>query len=70
MLGHELTLLCLVNEPVTGAVWTTPGGMRSSNNITFTHLSSSDAGVYTCRGMVQNQDISSSVNLRISSELI
>lgn len=69
-LGQELTLLCLGNEPVTGAVWMTPDGMRASNNITFAHLSTSNAGVYTCRGTIQEQIVSSVIDLRISSELI
>ena len=64
-LGHKLTLLCLANEPVKDAVWET-GGV---SNITFTHLNASDAGEYTCRGTVQDQMISSSIQLRISSEL-
>ena len=68
-LGSKLTLLCLANEPVTNAVWTTPDRMRASDNITFSHLTLSDAGVYTCLGhTVGDQDISSSVSLKISSE--
>ena len=67
-LGHDLTLLCLASDPVKDAVWIT-GGVRKSNNITFTHLNESDAGEYTCRGTVQDQAISSTINLRISSEL-
>ena len=66
-LGHELTLLCLANEPVTGAVWIN-GGERYSNNITVAHLSPSNAGKYICHGIVRNQTISSVVDLRISSE--
>lgn len=69
-LGQRLTLLCMTNEPVTNAVWITPQGMRASDNITFTHLGSSDAGVYTCRGTIRDQEISSSANLKISSEFI
>ena len=67
-LGHNLTLLCLANDPVKDEVWIT-GGVRNSNNITFTNLNESDAGEYTCRGTVQDQAISSTINLRISSEL-
>jgi hypothetical protein len=68
-LGQELTLLCLDNEPVTGAMWITPDGMRASNNITFSHLNTSNAGVYTCRGTIQEQTVSSIIDLRTSSEL-
>ena len=67
-LGQELTLLCLGNEPVTGAVWITPRGQRNSNNITFSHLSLSDAGAYTCYGTVRDQEISSFANLKVSSK--
>jgi hypothetical protein len=68
-LGQKLTLLCLGNEPITGAVWMTPRGLRNSNNITFARLSSSDTGVYTCRGTVRDQEISSFASLKISSKL-
>ena len=69
-LGSKLTLLCLANEPVTSAVWTTPDGMRASDNITFSHLTTSDAGVYICLGHTvgDHDNISSSVSLKISSE--
>ena len=66
-LGHGLTLLCLANEPVTGAVWIN-GGVRYSNNITVSYLSPSNAGKYICRGTVQNQIVSAVIDLRISSE--
>ena len=59
----------MANEPITSAVWITPDGMRASNNITFTHLSTSNTGVYTCSGTIQEQTVSSIIDLRISSEL-
>jgi hypothetical protein len=69
-LGSELILLCLGNEPVTGAMWITPDGMRASNNITFSYLNTSNAGVYTCCDTIQEQTVSSIyIDLRISSEL-
>jgi hypothetical protein len=68
-LGSELTLLCLGNEAVTGAMWITPDGMRASNNITFSHFNTSNAGIYTCCGAIQERVVSSIVDLRVSSEL-
>ena len=67
-LGHDLTLLCLASDPIKDAVWIT-GGVRNSNNITFTRLNASDAGVYICHGTVEDQAVSSTIKLRISSEL-
>ena len=66
--GEELTILCLANEPVENAVWMI-GGVEYSSNITFGYLIASEAGVYICRGKVQDQEVSSSINLKISSEL-
>ena len=66
-LGQKLTLLCLSNEPVIGAVWIN-GGVRYSNNLTVAHLSPSNAGEYVCHGTVQNKTVSAVIDLRISSE--
>ena len=67
--GEDLTLLCLANEPVQRATWIDNKGTVRTGNITIRHLSSSEAGAYTCRGTVGDQVVSSSINLRISSEL-
>lgn len=67
--GEQLTLLCLADEPVENAVWI-KGGVTTTNNITFGHLSTSDSGVYECRGAVGQQTVHSSISLRVSCKFI
>ena len=65
--GEQLTLLCLADEQIQGATWT--GG--TTNNITFTYLSSTNAGVYTCGGTtINNEMVSHSVKLTVSGEFV
>ena len=60
--GEQFTLLCLADEPVQNAAWTA----YTSNSITFTELHKSNAGIYTCRGTIGDQEVMSSVTLNIS----
>ena len=65
--GEQLTILCLADEQIQHAAWT--GG--NTNNITFTHLSSINAGVYTCSvTTINNGIVSHSVNLVVSGEFV
>ena len=64
--GEQVTLLCMGDTRVQSAAWTG----NTSSNITFTHLHSTNAGVYTCRGTTVNSKVvSHSVNLTVSGEL-
>ena len=65
--GEQLSLLCLADEQIHQAAWT--GG--NTNNITFTYLSSANAGVYTCSGnTINNGTVTHSVNLIVSGEFM
>ena len=65
--GEQLTLLCLADEQIQGVAWT--GG--NINNITFTYLSLTNAGVYTCSGTTMNNEtVSHSVKLTVSGEFV
>ena len=56
----------MADAQVQSAAW----AGDNSGNITFSHLVSTDAGVYTCSGMtVNNKVVSHSVNLKVSGEL-
>lgn len=66
-IGEQVTLLCLANELVQNASW----AEDTTNNITFRHLNTSDAGLYTCSGTtVRNEVVSSSINLLVSGKLV
>ena len=65
-LGEHVTILCLADEQIQNVEWT--GG--TANNITFTQLNATDAGVYTCNGTtMSNGVVSHSVNITVSGEL-
>ena len=65
--GEQLTLLCLADKQIQHVAWT--GG--NTNNITFTHLSSTNAGVYTCSGTtINNGMVTHSVDLTVSGKFV
>ena len=65
--GEQVTLLCLADEQIENVSW----NRGTTSNITITHLHPSDAGMYMCRGVTeQNGVVSHSVNLEVSREFL
>ena len=63
--GEQVTLLCLSDEQVQSASWRG----TATTNLTFTGLTSANAGVYTCGGTtMNNREVSHSVNITVSRE--
>ena len=60
-----MILLCRSDEQVQSASWRG----TATTNLTFTGLTSANAGVYTCSGTtMNNREVSHSVNLTVSCE--